>query len=98
MPVRGQVANKIASYPEIDIDLSTVERNIVRFRLKGIPAGHLVEGLTTWEFTCFHPNRMLCEPCFIWTLQTPASNALSNRSAKHCGIWNISLKRTGNSR
>jgi threonine aldolase len=36
-------ARKIASYPEVDIDPATVETNIVRFRLRGIPAGEFVE-------------------------------------------------------
>ena len=36
-------ARKIASYPEVDIDHATVETNIVRFRLRGIPAGEFVE-------------------------------------------------------
>jgi threonine aldolase len=34
---------KIASYPELDIDPATVETNIVRFRLRGVPAGQFVE-------------------------------------------------------
>jgi threonine aldolase len=36
-------ARTIASYPEVDIDPATVETNIVRFRLRGIPAGEFVE-------------------------------------------------------
>lgn len=36
-------ARAIASYPEVDIDSGTVETNIVRFRLRGIPAGAFVE-------------------------------------------------------
>jgi threonine aldolase len=36
-------ARKIASYPEVDIDAATVETNIVRFRLRGLPAGQFVE-------------------------------------------------------
>jgi threonine aldolase len=36
-------ARRIASYPEIHIDPATVETNIVRFRLRGIAAGPLVE-------------------------------------------------------
>jgi hypothetical protein len=36
-------ARTIASYPEVDIDPGTVETNIVRFRLRGIPAGEFVE-------------------------------------------------------
>jgi len=36
-------ARQIASYPEVDIDLATVETNIVRFRLRSVPAGQFVE-------------------------------------------------------
>ena len=36
-------ARNIASNAEIDIDLSTVETNIVRFRLKGVPAAPFVD-------------------------------------------------------
>jgi threonine aldolase len=36
-------ARKIAAYLEVDIDPATVETNIVRFRLRGIPAGQFVD-------------------------------------------------------
>jgi threonine aldolase len=36
-------ARKIASYPEVEIDPAAVETNIVRFRLRGVPAGQFVE-------------------------------------------------------
>jgi threonine aldolase len=36
-------ARKIASYPAVVIDHASVETNIVRFRLRGIPAGEFVE-------------------------------------------------------
>ena len=35
-------AHNVASYPEIDIDPAAVETNIVRFRLRGVPAGKFV--------------------------------------------------------
>ena len=35
-------AQRIASYAEVDVDLATVETNIVRFRLRGVPAGPFV--------------------------------------------------------
>ncbi len=39
----AKFARRIALYPEVDIDPATVETNIVRFQLRGIPAGEFVE-------------------------------------------------------
>ena len=36
-------ARRIASYAEVDLDPASVETNIVRFGLKGVPAGRFVE-------------------------------------------------------
>jgi threonine aldolase len=36
-------AGSIAAYPEVDLDPTTVETNIVRFRLKGVPAAEFVD-------------------------------------------------------
>ena len=64
------------SNPEIDIDLSTVETNIVRFRLKGISAAQFVDEAHRLGVHML-PSGPNARPSgfFVWTLHSDVERA-----------------------
>lgn len=80
--------------PKLPSISQPLRRTLFASGCKAFRRVNLLRRLTTWEFTCFHPDRMLYERCFIFRLQTRTSSVPANSSAKHCGNCNISLKKT----
>ena len=78
MPALESLHGRPLHTPEVDIDPATVETNIVRFRLRGIPAAQFVDEAHRLGVHMLPWDPLLCERYFISTLQTRTLNVRPN--------------------